>query len=103
MIKLSVLYPNEEGKKFDIKYYCSKHLPMVQEMTGAACKKIAVEQGVAGGTPGSAAIYTAMGHFYFDTIDDFNASFVPHIDTFVSDIPNFTDIAPVVQISEVII
>jgi hypothetical protein len=31
MIKVSVLYPNSEGKKFDMGYYCSKHMPMVQQ------------------------------------------------------------------------
>ncbi len=30
MIKVTVLYPNEEGKKFDLDYYLNKHLPMVQ-------------------------------------------------------------------------
>jgi hypothetical protein len=27
MIKVSVLYPNSEGRTFDISYYCSKHMP----------------------------------------------------------------------------
>jgi len=30
MIKVSVLYPNEKGKKFDMDYYGTKHLPLVQ-------------------------------------------------------------------------
>jgi len=31
MIKVSVFYPNTEGKKFDMAYYCNKHIPMVQQ------------------------------------------------------------------------
>lgn len=103
MIKVSVLYPNGEGKKFDMNYYCETHLKMIKETTGAAIKKIEVEQGIVGGTPGAEATYIAMGHIFFDTIDDFNTSFVPHTNTFVSDIPNFTNSTPVIQISEVII
>ena len=26
MIKVSVLYENTEGKKFDMAYYCTKHI-----------------------------------------------------------------------------
>ena len=46
MIKVSVLYPNEEGKKFDMGYYFNKHIPMLQQKLGAACKRLAVEQGL---------------------------------------------------------
>ena len=31
MIKVSVFYPNEEGKKFDMDYYLNSHIPMVNE------------------------------------------------------------------------
>jgi len=46
MIKVSVLYPNNEGSKFDMSYYCNSHIPMVQEKLGKVCKGVAVEQGV---------------------------------------------------------
>jgi len=49
MIKVSVFYPNTEGKKFDMAYYCNKHIPMVQQKLGAACKRVNVEQGLSGG------------------------------------------------------
>jgi uncharacterized protein (TIGR02118 family) len=39
MIKVSVFYPNEEGKKFDWEYYLSKHLPMVKQKFGTANKR----------------------------------------------------------------
>ena len=48
MIKVSVMYPNEEGKKFDIDYYCNKHVPMVIELMGPALKSGAVEHGISG-------------------------------------------------------
>jgi len=49
MIRASVFYPNEEGKKFDMDYYCNSHIPMVQEKLGAACKSVAIDQGLGGG------------------------------------------------------
>ena len=45
MIKVSVLYPNTAGCKFDMGYYLNKHMPMVQQKLGPACKRMAVEEG----------------------------------------------------------
>lgn len=101
MIKVSVLYPAGEGKTFNMDYYLNKHLPMVKSRLGAACKGAAVEQGVAGAAPGSSAPYVAMGHVYFESLADFQASFGAHVAEFVADVPNYTNIEPVIQISEV--
>jgi uncharacterized protein (TIGR02118 family) len=101
MIKVSVLYPNEEGKKFDMDYYCNSHIPMVQEKLGAALKGGAVEQGLGGIEPGSPATYVAMGHLLFDSVEAFQSTFEPHAETIMADVPNYTDIQPVFQISEV--
>jgi uncharacterized protein (TIGR02118 family) len=101
MIKVSVLYPAGENTKFDMDYYCTKHMPMVQQKLGAACKKIAVEQGIAGGSKGAPPTYIAMGHLYLDSAAAFEAAFAPHASAIMGDIPNYTDVQPVIQISEV--
>ncbi|WP_439861986.1 EthD family reductase [Pseudomonas sp. MBLB4136] len=101
MIKVSVLYPNQPGVRFDIEYYCRQHMDIVRECLGAACTGIAVEQGLAGGAPGEAAPFVAMGHLYFDSLERFQQSFAPHAERIMGDLPNFTDSQPLVQISEV--
>jgi uncharacterized protein (TIGR02118 family) len=101
MIKVSVLYPNAEGKRFDMAYYCTKHMPMVQQKLGAACKGIAVEQGLSGIQPGSPPAYIGMGHLYFDSIEAFQTTFAPQAAAIMADIPNYTDIEATIQISEV--
>ena len=101
MVKVSVFYPNSADCKFDMNYYLTKHMPMVQQKLGAACKSIAVEQGLAGGAPGAPATYVAMGHLYFDSTDAFQAAFGPHAQTILADIPNYTNTQPTIQISEV--
>jgi uncharacterized protein (TIGR02118 family) len=101
MIKVSVLYPNSEGKKFDMGYYCSKHIPMVQQLLGASCKRTDVEQGLAGAVPGSLPAYIAMCHLYFDSVEAFQNAFGPHAKAIMGDIPNYTDTQPTIQISEV--
>lgn len=101
MIKVSVLYPNNEGSTFDMGYYCHSHIPMVRTKLGTACKGVAVEQGLGGAAPGSRATYVAMGHLYFDSVEAFQAAFGPHAGAIMGDIPNYTDIQPTIQISEV--
>lgn len=101
MIKVSVLYPSGEGAKFDMSYYCKSHMPMVQEKLGAACKRVAVEEGLAGGAPGAPPTYVAMGHLYFDSVAEFQGALAPHEAAIMGDIPNYTNIHPIIQVSEV--
>lgn len=101
MIKVSVLYPNGAGSRFDIGYYCNKHMPMVQRLLGAALKGVAVEQGIGGGAPGAPPTYLAMGHLLFDSVEAFQASFGPNTPEIVGDVPNYTNTQPIIQISEV--
>jgi uncharacterized protein (TIGR02118 family) len=101
MIKVSVLYPADETTKFDMDYYCKSHVPMVQQKLGGACKSVAVDQGLAGGAPGAPPTYTAMGHLYFDSVAECQAAFAPHAEAIMADITNYTNVQPVIQISEV--
>ena len=82
-------------------YYIAKHGALLQQKLGPALKGVAVEQGLGGAAPGSPATYIAMGHLYFDSVEAFQASFGPHAESIMGDIPNFSDIQPRVQISEV--
>jgi uncharacterized protein (TIGR02118 family) len=74
---------------------------LVQQTVGAACKSMAVEQGLAGGAPGAPPTYAAMGHLYFESLAAFEAAFLPHAQELLADVPNYTNIQPVIQISEV--
>ncbi len=103
MIKVSVLYPNGDDKTFNMDYYCNKHVPMVGGLLGDSVKGATVEKGLAGGAPGAAAPYAAMGNLYFDTMQAFESSFGPNAEKIMSDLPNFTNIQPVIQVSEVLI
>lgn len=103
MIKVSVFYPNPENCTFDIDYYCNSHIPMIRDRLGNACKGIAVDKGVAGGTPGARPAYVAIGHLYFDTVAAFQAAFGPHAKEILADLRNYTNVEPLTQISSVVI
>ncbi len=101
MIKVTVVYPNAKGSRFDIGYYCKKHIPLVQRLLGQALKGVAVEHGIAGGAPGSPAPYLAIGQLQFDSVEAFQSAFGPHTQEIMGDVPNYTNVQPVIQISEV--
>ena len=101
MISVTVLYPNQEGARFDMGYYLGKHIPMVKKLCGPALKSVTVEQGVGGGTPGSKATYSAICQLYFDSIESFQSAFGPHAANVQADVKNYSSVAPIVQMSEV--
>ena len=101
MIKVSVFYPTKENSHFDIDYYVNTHAPLVREMLGPSLKGFAIEHGLSGRDPGSQPIYMALGHMYFESIDEFRIAFGKHGEAMREDVPNYTDIQPVLQISEV--
>jgi uncharacterized protein (TIGR02118 family) len=103
MIKVSVLYPDGNGKTFDMDYYCKKHVPVVSGLLGDAIKGATIEKGLGGGAPNSPATYVAMGNLYFNSIESFENSFGLNAEKIMEDIPNYTNIEPVIQISEVMI
>src|SRR5688572_3631171 len=101
MIRVTVLYPNAVGSKFDMQYYCDKHIPMVKQKLGAACKRLDVDQGLGGPEPGSKPAFVTIAHVLFDSVDAFQQAFGPHADAIMGDIPNYTDIQPIIQLNEV--
>ena len=101
MIKISVLYPNGEGAKFDMSYYCHNHMPLVKRLLSPAIQGIAVDQGIGGFGPGSSAPFVAAGHLLFESVEAFQKAFEPHAQAIMGDIPNYTNLQPTIQISEV--
>jgi uncharacterized protein (TIGR02118 family) len=101
MIHVAVQYPRTEGAKFDMDYYTSKHMPMVQERCGDALKAMTVVEGMSGGMSGQPSANVAVGTLTFDSLEAFQSAMGPHMGEIMGDIPNYTDITPVLEISEV--
>lgn len=103
MIKVSVMYPNTPGARFDHTYYRDKHMPLLQARMGAACRSYTIDKGLGGGAPGAPATYIAMCHVFCDSVEAFQAAFAPHAKEIRADVANYTDLTPVMQISEVVV
>jgi uncharacterized protein (TIGR02118 family) len=103
MFKISIFYPHHPDRRFDMDYYLNTHMPLSIKLLSAhpGFKGVSVERGVGGGAPGSDPTYVAMCHFLFDSVENFLAAFMPNSPVLQGDMPNYTDIASIIQISEV--
>ena len=101
MFKVAILYPNGEGKTFDMDYYEQKHMPMVAGFLGKNLKFYEIDKGIAGRTPDEEVPFLAIGYFYVYDVAEYNKAIGQNIETIVGDFQNYTNIQPVVQISEI--
>jgi len=102
MFRVSVMYPNQQGVKFDIDYYRTKHMELVKtHLKPFGLIKTEVDKGISGGGQ-QPAPYICVGHLYFETKDGYDRGVAEKAPVIRGDIPNFTNATPVRQISEIL-
>ena len=101
MFKVAILYPNGEDKTFDMDYYEKKHMPMVAGFLGKNLRFYEIDKGIAGRTPNDKVPFVAIGYFYISDVAEYNKAIGQNIDAIINDIKKYTNIQPVVQISEI--
>lgn len=101
LFKVAILYPNGEGKTFDIDYYETKHMPMVAGFLGKNLKFYEVDKGLTGRTQNDKVPYLAVGYFYVKDTAEYNKAIGQNREAIISDFKNYTNIQPIVQISEI--
>lgn len=102
MIKMSVYYPADGGSRFDHDYYRTTHMPLIRQRLGDACLRYEIDKGLASGEAGSTPAFVAACHVYSPSLGIFQEAFGPHRAEIVADVANYTDIAPIVQFSEIV-
>jgi uncharacterized protein (TIGR02118 family) len=102
LIKVSIMYPYAEGKTFNMEYYETKHMPMVAKFIGSNLVKYTIEKGLASGIPNQPLPFMAIGTFYVKSLSDYQAAVGPNRDAIRADFPNYTNISPVILVSEVV-
>lgn len=101
MFKVTILYPNGDDKTFDMDYYEKKHMPMVAGFLGKNLKYYEIDKGISGRTPTDKVPFVAIGYFYINDVAEYNKAIAQNIDTIRKDIKIYTNIQPVIQISEI--
>ncbi|MCF2490239.1 EthD family reductase [Dyadobacter sp. CY347] len=102
LTKVSVMYPFAEGKTFDMEYYETKHMPMVAAFLGSNLVKYTIDKGVASGIPNQPLPFMAIGTFYVKNLSEYQAAIAPNRDAIRADFPRYTNISPVILVSEVV-
>lgn len=102
MIRVSVLYPNTSGAKFDRKYYMEKHMPLVRErLEKYGLVRVEVDKGL-GSMGGAPAPFVYIAQLQFDSVENFQKGMEAHGQELLADIPNYTSVQPQVQVSELL-
>ena len=100
MILIRVMYTAVPGSRFDETYYVQKHIPLEQERwTAMGLEHVVLMRGAATSV-GSTPLYRVIAMLSFSSIEAFGKAAGAHGAEIFGDIPNFTDVTPVVQINE---
>lgn len=102
LIKISIMYPSADGKTFNMEYYETKHMPMVAKLLGSNLVKYTIEKGISSGIPNQPLPYIAIGTFYVKSLNDYQAAITPNRDAIRADFANYTNITPVILVSEIV-
>ena len=101
MITVSLLYPAEPGATFDYDYYERVHLPLVARLwadTGFGGSE--AMHGVSG-ADGGPPTYLAVALLRFDSLESFTAAVQSEAGAQVlGDVPNYTNVQPIVQVNQ---
>ena len=100
MIRVTFLYPNKPGSRFNADYYIDAHMPLAITRLGPALKAVTAEIGISSAMPDQPPPNAAIATFTFESVQAFGEAVMPHYAELQGDIPNYTDIEPVVQISD---
>ena len=101
MIRVSVFYPSSGPESFDFDYYFSKHFKLVQDkLKPEGMVSAQFDKGLADGAGGKPPYY-AIAHLVFPSLEAFQGAMGKVGGDVMADIPNYTKIAPIIQVNEI--
>jgi uncharacterized protein (TIGR02118 family) len=95
MIRVSMMYPVTEGATFDLDYYRTTHMgKIVKETPGVI--RYEIDEALNGP-------YSMIGQIYFESAEALQAAMdAPTAEAAWADVPNFTNLQPVMQVSRIL-
>jgi uncharacterized protein (TIGR02118 family) len=101
MIKVSILYPNQPGSRFDMSYYINTHIPLAMRLLAKGLRKTEVDVGLQGMKPGEPPAFFGGCQLYFDSVEAFMEASAPVTAELTADVLRYTDVVPIIQLNEV--
>jgi uncharacterized protein (TIGR02118 family) len=100
MVILNVLYPRTKDSRFDFDYYFSHHMPLVRSRWASmGLEKDEFMRGLSN-SDGSPASFALIGLLTFLSQEHLQQAMAEHGEEILADIPNYTNVQPILQISE---
>ncbi|WP_158290189.1 EthD family reductase [Ramlibacter sp. WS9] len=100
MIRITVSYPNAEGKRFDHTYYQTQHRKLLMDrLAEHGLQRVEMDKALADGAGGKPPV-VAAAHLVFTDMTGFQKGMAAHGREIMGDLANYTDIAPAILISE---
>jgi uncharacterized protein (TIGR02118 family) len=100
MVVVSVFYPKTDSSHFDHDYYLQKHMPLVrsrfQPMGLTTDTLIRGAAGMDGGKP----VFELIGLLTFGSAAQVQAALAKHGQEILGDIPNYTNVSPLMQVND---
>ena len=104
MIRVTALFPKTSDSHFDMDYYLSKHVPMTTAKLQSLGIPVEaqVDETLGRVPPGEPAPYAAIGYLLFENVEDFQKGLTIHGAEIMGDIPNFTNVQPIIQVGNIV-
>jgi uncharacterized protein (TIGR02118 family) len=97
MVRLAIVYPSAEGKRFDMNYYIERHMAGAHQLLREfGLVRVEVDRPVAPGP------FACIGYFYFQSLDGLQRGLEARGGELIADVPNYTDITPQFNTGEVV-
>jgi len=101
MMSVLVVYAGAPGARFDLDYYTSRHLPLVRRLLApVGMRSLTYVNDSAAGAAGAPPLFRLVAELRFDDMDATNRALGAHGPETQADIPNFTDVTPIILIGE---
>jgi uncharacterized protein (TIGR02118 family) len=98
---VTVIYPKTETSHFDLTYYLTSHMPLVDSLWrhhGLASARVLQGTGSLGGAPA----FELICMLEFPSREAFLGAAGAHADEIMGDIPRFTNVQPIIQFNDVV-
>jgi uncharacterized protein (TIGR02118 family) len=100
MISVMVLYPNAPGSHFDLDYYVNRHLKLVRDRLEPLGMRSMTFVEAATDLAAAPQAFRLVADLRFDDMAATQRALNAHGAETQADIPNFTNVAPVILIGE---
>ena len=98
MIRVSVLYAKKEDYVFDHNYYSEKHMPLVvSKHAPFGLLSTSVDKTATNDEP-----FVCIGYMTFESLINWQEGFAAVGGELVDDVKNYTNLEPIIQVSEIV-